>query len=113
MNLKNLKLSAWYGFHMIVCSFAILLMFAPFIPVVKAQDAGVRELDRRIATIESQALDHRTTAIEVALADFKEQLKDLKDELHSADLWHKCGTAGTGLLIAERGVWALRKKEEE
>jgi len=99
--MKILRDSAFYLFHFIVLAFALNLLLFALIPV-HAQNSVERELDRRITSIENLNLDHRLTVIETLL-------NDLKDE----SLWHKGSTIGTGLLILERGVWALKKKNDK
>jgi len=101
--LKRLILTAGYVvFHLMIGAYAVLLLGGSL--VVRAQTVQryeVTELERRINSMESLNLDHRLTVIETLLLD-----------LQNSSTWSRFTMGGTGLLIAERVVAALRRKSQ-
>ena len=99
-------------FHETLAAGALVLILGALWPAVHAQDrAEVRELDRRVTSIEGMNLDHRLTSIEQLLIDLKQDQE--QDRKHGPD-WMQIGTAiAGGLLVLERASMKLARKVEE
>lgn len=106
----KLKNIGFYGFHVLMGAFAVILIATAVFPPARAfgppqidtpTQVEIHELGRRVETIEALNLDHRLTVIETLLND-----------LNNKQWSHWATSAGTGLLILERLVRALQMKEK-
>jgi hypothetical protein len=97
-----MKTALFYVFHLIVSAYAILLCVESVNAWAQPiQRFEIGELERRVASMETLNLDHRLTIIETKL-----------EELITGKMFDRMTMGGTGLLIAERVVQALRKRKE-
>lgn len=103
--MKSLKVFLFYWFHILVSVYAVLLVMLSIESVVaKAQPVQqyqITEVERRVSSIETLNLDHRLTIIETILT-----------ELNTSKIFDRLTMGGTGLLIVERVVMAMRKRKE-
>lgn len=96
-------------FRPIVLLFGVLLVIAPaFSTLAQRRESTdepyvgysqLPELNRRVASLEAQQLDHRVTVLETIQADIENHF-----------FWANAGSAGTGLLIIEACIRLARRK---
>lgn len=98
MSKRTVWKAALLTFHILVGGYALFLLINA--TLVHAQDPyQLAELQRRIGSIEGLNLDHRLTVLETLLQD-----------VQTSNFLNRFTMGGTGLLIGERVVAAIRRK---